>query len=162
MADSPNAAGEPVPVQHAHVLTRRARLRVAETMERAALVELAERMASVAGVARVLARPATGSLIVETDRPAAEVLDAMDAARLIRPVPVLHRPPVRQSVQLGLARVDSGLRHGTDSALDFRTTLGLVMMAGAIVQILRGRIAGPATTMALAALSLLDNGKPKD
>lgn len=128
-------------------------------MERTALVDLAERLAAVAGVHRVLARPSTASLIIETQRPAAEALKEMEAAGIVRFVTPPHPPPVRQSVQLGLAKVDLGLRSRTEQSLDLRTALGLLLLFGAIVQLARGRVAGPATTMAIAALSLLDNGK---
>lgn len=145
-----------------HLLRHRARLRVAAPLDRAALVELAEILAAVPGIDRVLARPATGSLIVETHRPAAEVLDDMEDRHLIRSVKPPPRPPVRQSVQLGLAKADLGLRQRTDQALDIRTALGLLLLTGAILQLARGRVAGPATTLAIAALSLLSNGQDSD
>jgi len=161
MPDSGMPSGDAVRVHRVHALDRRARLRVASPMERPELVELAERLAAVAGVERVLARPATGSLIVETDRPVSDVLDEMVAVQLIAVVPAPHRPPVRQAVQIGLARADLGLQQRTDKALDLRTALGLLLLAGALVQLARGRIAAPATTLAIAALALLETDRPK-
>lgn len=148
-------------VHRVHLLQRRARLRAEAPTDRAALVGLAERIATVAGVERVLARPSTASLIVETHRPASDALDEMQAAGLIRVVAAPHPPPVRQSVQLGLARADLGLRSRTGEALDVRAAIGLLLLAGAILQLARGRVAGPATTMAIAALAMFENGKAR-
>jgi len=163
MAKRKHRAHDTAPrVYRTHVLRRRARLRVAAPLDREALVGLAETLAAVPGIDRVLARPATGSMIVETHRPAAEVLDEMEGRHLITSVTPPSRPPVRQSFQLGLAKADLGLRQRTDQALDIRTALGLLLLAGAILQLARGRVAAPATTLAIAALSLLSNDQDSD
>ena len=47
----------------------------------------------------------------------------------------------------------------TDGALDLRTAMGLMLAAGAVVQLTRGRIAGPALTLAMASYSLLSPRK---
>lgn len=148
-------------VQRVHVLSRRARLRAPSEMARDALVDLANRLAEVPGVDRVLARPSTCSLIVECHRDAAEVLSRMEGEGLIRVTAPPPRPPVRQTVQLGLAQADMSVQKRTNQALDLRTALGLALLAGAILQLGRGRVAGPATTMAMAALTLLDSGQGK-
>lgn len=149
----------PVPVHRAQVLRRRARLRVAEDTDRAALLELADRLAAVAGVDRVLARPATGSLILETHHDAAEVLAEMEARGLVATARAPKPPPVGQLVQLGLLQADMGVKQQTEGALDLRTALGLLLAGGAVVQLMRGRVAGPATTLAMAAFALLDPEK---
>jgi hypothetical protein len=150
------APAEAVPVHRAQVLARRARLRPVRALERAALVDLADRLSAVAGVDRVLARPATGSLIVETHHDAGEVLDAMEEAALIVTRRTPRPPPVGQMVKLGLFQADMGVKSRTEGALDLRTGLALLLIAGALVQLARGRVAGPATTLAMAAFSLID------
>jgi hypothetical protein len=150
-----------VPVHRAHVLARRARLRPAAPMEREALVALAESLAAVAGVDRVLARPTTGSLIVETHHDAAEVLAEMEAQGLIRTRRAPSPPPVGQVARLGLLQADMGVKRRTGNALDLRTAMALALAAGAVLQLARGRVAGPATTLAMAAFSLLDRDAPK-
>lgn len=150
------APAEAIPVHRAQVLGRRARLRPARPLGRDALVDLADRLATVAGVDRVLARPATGSLIVETHHDAGEVLDAMEAGSLIVTRRAPTAPPVGQMVKLGLLRADMGVKSRTEGALDLRTGLALLLIAAALVQLARGRVAGPATTLATAAFSLID------
>lgn len=152
----PPAVPDPFPLRPVHLLDRRARLRVCEAMDAAGMEALAHRLAAVPGVDRVLGRPASGSVILETHAPAAEVLADMEHRGLIRRERPPQRPPVRQSVQLGLAKADMGIRKGTDAALDLRTAIALVLLVGAVLQLVRGRVAGPATTLALGALSLLN------
>lgn len=111
---------------------------------------------SVHGVARVVFRPNTGSLILETLIDTAEVLkDLKDAASLRIAAPP-KPPPVGQVIQLGLLRADMDLGKRTDGALDLRTAIALCLLGGAILQLMRGRVAGPATTLAMSAFALLD------
>ncbi|WP_139307518.1 hypothetical protein [Rhodovulum sp. ES.010] len=161
MPDSGAPPAPPVRLVRAHLAARRARLRPEAEIGRTALVELANTFAGIAGIDRVLARPSTGSLIVETHRPATEVLAEMEACDLVRLVPAPQPPPLRQQVQTGIARADSGLKSRTGEALDLRTAIGLALLAAAILQLARGRVAGPFTTLALAALSMLDNGRAR-
>ncbi|MBK1635769.1 hypothetical protein [Rhodovulum adriaticum] len=156
MPDTGSAEPAPLPVQVAHVTSRRARLRVETPLDAAAMQALAQRLATAPGVERILARPMTGSVIVETRLPAADVLAEMEAAHLIRRQPPVARPPVRQTVQLGLAQADFQIRKGTEAALDLKTAIALLLLVAALMQLARGRIAGPATTLALGALSLLN------
>lgn len=139
-----------------HSTRLRARLRATSGTGRDRLVTLANDVAAVPGVNRALVRPATCSLIVETAEPVAAVLDrimAQGLARIDLPKPA---PPVDQLLQLGLLRADLGMKNQTDGALDLRTALALALAAGALFQLSRGRVAGPATTLAMSALSLLD------
>jgi hypothetical protein len=53
------------------------------------------------------------------------------------------------------------VKRRTGNALDLRTALALALAAGAVLQLARGRVAGPATTLAMAAFSLLDRDAPK-
>jgi len=156
MPDSPPEPAAPR-LTLMHRAARRLRLRApAEEAGPEGLRDLADRLAGQAHVRRVLLRPNTRSLIVETEADrAGDVLAAIEAAGLARIVPAPKHPPVQQTVQLGMARADLGLQARTEGALDLRTAMALALLAGAVLQLSRGKIAGPATTLAMAALPLL-------
>jgi hypothetical protein len=101
-------------------------------------------------------RPNTGSLIVDTALPAGQVLEALETSGVARIERSAAAPPVGQVIQMGMLRADAAIGERTGGALDFRTTLGLALLGGAVLQLGRGRVAGPATTLAMSALSLLD------
>ncbi|MEZ5714015.1 MAG: hypothetical protein R3D85_01885 [Paracoccaceae bacterium] len=152
---------QPLKLQQAHLSRYRARLRAEAEVLRDDLIALADRIAAVEGITRVLARPATGSLILETAAEAADVLASLKDLGLVRIAAPGKPPPVDQVLQLGLARMDFGIRDKTDNELDLRTAMALALIAGAIVQMARGRYAGPATTLLMSAFSLLDRSTRK-
>ena len=151
----------PVALRRQHVAGRRARLRPDRALPSERLSALADRIAGLAGASRVLARPATGSLIVESDGPVAEVLDAIDRQGVARVLDPQQAPPVSQVLRLGALRADQAVRAQTGQALDLRTATALLLSAGAVVQLARGQIAGPATTLAMTAVALLDKAGGK-
>ena len=59
---------------------------------------------------------------------------------------------------MGLMKADMDLGRRTEGALDLRTSIALLLAAGAVLQFARGRVAGPATTLAMSAFALLDRG----
>ncbi|SEQ26796.1 hypothetical protein [Thalassovita taeanensis] len=152
---------KPVALEELHVIDGRARLRPAMSLEPDALKALADRIAAVPAVRRVLARPATGSLIVEFDGPAAPVFEEIGAQEIARIRPQPAPPPITQVARFGLMRADMNLKNATDGTLDLNSTVALLLFMGAAVQVARGQIAGPATTLVMAALAMLDrqNGK---
>jgi hypothetical protein len=75
--------------------------------------------------------------------------------------PAAPPPPIGQVAQLGLLRADMALKGSTQNTLDLNATLALLLLAGAAIQLGRGQIAGPATTLAMAALSMLDRNRAK-
>jgi hypothetical protein len=121
-----------------------------------ALASFVDSVAEIAGVSRVRARPNTGSVIVETAVPADMVLHTLAASGLMRLEPHPHPQPVRQTIRSGLAHAEAKLERQTEGALDLRTTIALGLLAGAIFQLSRGKVGGPATTLAMAAFALLD------
>lgn len=151
----------PVALEIRHAVPGRARLRPARAMDAPALKALADRMAAVPGLARVLARPATCSLILGFDGPPEPLFQAIEAAGIARIRPPAPPPPLAQVAQLGLMRADMALKGRTENALDLNAAVALLLMLGAVVQLGRGRIAGPATTLAIAALSMLDRERQK-
>jgi hypothetical protein len=58
--------------------------------------------------------------------------------------------------KLALLRAETRVKGATDGTLDLYTLLGLLLLMGAAVQVGRGRIASPATSLAVAALAMLD------
>jgi hypothetical protein len=65
-------------------------------------------------------------------------------------------PPVGQTMQLGLLQAEVSVKRRTDGALDLRSAIATLLILMAVVQLTRGRIAGPATTLLMSALSVLD------
>jgi hypothetical protein len=143
-------------LRRVHASARRVRLRFDGAVpEGAALAGFADRLASVEGVLRARVRPNTGSVILDLAQPPKAVLQSVAEAGIARigdpPKPV----PVGQAIQLGLLQADATVGARTSGALDLRTALGLFMLMAALVQLSRGRIAGPATTLFMSAWSLL-------
>lgn len=139
-----------------HRSARRLRLRFEGTAPRGAdLSAFADRLAGVEGVLRARARPNTGSVILDLSRPPEAVLAALEEAGAARIAGPAKPVPVGQVIQLGLTQADMGLGRRTEGALDLRTALGLALLAGALLQLSRGRVAGPATTLFMSAWSLL-------
>jgi hypothetical protein len=146
----------------AHLSKRRLRLRCESGPDLARTAQaLADDLASVRGVARIVVRPNTGSIIIDTLTDAAEVLDGLKAHSAIAIVSRAKPPPVGQVLQLGLLKADMDLGKRTDGALDLRTTIALLLIVGAVVQLARGKVAGPTTTLLMSAFSLLYKGPPR-
>lgn len=142
-----------------HSVPGRLRLRPTKALEAEALTALAQRLASVAGVARVISRPNTGSLIVEfagATEALQEKIAELGIARLRAPDPP---PPIGQVAQLGLLRADMALQDRTGKTLDLNSAVTLLLIAGAIVQLARGQVAGPATSLLMGALTMLERGR---
>jgi hypothetical protein len=150
------ASPEPVEVRLAHVINGRARLRLAGSLPETRLATLADGLAALSGIERVVIRPATGSVIVE-GRVKAEALEqALRSSGLVSLAEPEEAQPIGQMAQLGLWVADMEVRERTRGALDVRTAMALLLLGGAIVQLLRGQISGPATTLFMEAFKLID------
>jgi hypothetical protein len=123
--------------------------------------DLAEQIAAVSGIDKVIARPSTGSVIVHSARPVENIVEALSAGLGVKVRPQRTPPPVGQVLQYGLMKLDADVLRTTDKSLDLRALLALFLLFAAVVQIARGRIAGPATTLAMTAFSLLDPARFK-
>lgn len=149
----------PLRLTRAHAVPGRLRLRAAGQLERGALAALVDRIAAVEGVAGVVARPNTGSLILTLRDSAEAVEDRLQVLGIARIGPPAQPPPLGQVVQFGMLKLDGDIRRQSEGALDLKSTIALALAAGAVLQLARGRIAGPATTLAMAAFGLLDPGR---
>ena len=147
---------KPVALEIRHAVRGRARLRPVRAMEADALQALADRIAAVPGLHRVLVRPNTGSLILDFEGAPAPLFETIATNGIARIHPPAQPPPIGQVAQLGLTRADLALKSQTGNALDLNSAVALILLVGAVIQASRGRIAGPATTLAIAALSMLD------
>ncbi|WP_323770774.1 HMA2 domain-containing protein [Antarctobacter sp.] len=121
--------------------------------------ELANRLARVDGAHRVRIRPNTASVIIDTLVPTETVLQTLQDSGLVKILAPLKHPPLGQVIDLGLAQADMAIGNQTDGALDLRTLIALMLAAGAVVQLTRGRIASPAASLAMSAYSLLSRRK---
>ena len=139
-----------------HATEGRYRLRVSRRMDAGETEELVEQIAGVSGIDRVIARPGTGSVIVFSQGPVEEMVETLSAVIGIKVRPQRKPPPVGQALQFGLMKLDADVLRTTDKSLDLRALLALLLLFAAVVQLARGRIAGPATTLAMTAFSLLD------
>ena len=150
---------DPVALEIRHAVPGRARLRPARPMDAGALKALGDAVSMVPGLTRVLVRPNTGSLILQFAGPPEALFTAITAQGIATIRPAAPPPPIGQVAQLGLIRADMVLKDGTRNTLDLNSTMALILLIAAMVQIGRGQIAGPATTLAMAALNMLDRGR---
>lgn len=157
--ESAGKSAAPVPLLLLHTTRKRARLKIDLPAGVEALTDLANQVASVPGVLRAQIRPNTRSVIVESHWPIKDVLTELADRGIASIGKPPQSPPVNKVLQMGLLQADMGLKRRTGDALDLRTALALALLGAAVMQIGRGRIAGPATTLAFGALSLLDRNK---
>lgn len=156
----PDGRAEPVGVQLAHVTAGRARLRLAGRLPESRVSTLADGLVALPDIDRVVIRPATGSLIVEGRLTADAFEAALRSSGLVSLAEPEQAQPIGQMAQLGLWLADLKVREETRGALDIRTALALMLLGGAIVQLMRGQISGPAITLFMEALKLID--RPND
>lgn len=124
-----------------------------------ALRELVDLIAEGPGVVRVAARPNTGSVIIEHLDESGAIVDHLVERGVIALASPAKSPPLEQVAQLGLAQLDIEIGKRTEGSLNLHTILAGALVAGAVVQAARGNWAGPATTMLLSALSLIERGR---
>jgi hypothetical protein len=60
--------------------------------------------------------------------------------------------------KFALLRANTQVKEATGGTLDLNSSLALIYAMGALVQLGRGRIASPASSLAMAALALLERG----
>jgi hypothetical protein len=130
-------------------------------MDAGEMEDLVEQIAGVSGIDRVIARPSTGSVILFSQGPVEEIVEALSTRIGVKVRPQRAPPPVGQALQFGLVKLDADVLRTTDKSLDLRALLALLLLFAAVVQLARGRIAGPATTLAMTAFLLLDPARLK-
>jgi len=116
----------------------------------------ADRLAGVPGIVHVIARPHTASLILECSEPTAQVARRLVAEGLTKPLRAVPAIPVSQAVQFAMAGLDETVRKNSDGALDARTAIAIALIGAAFFQMARGNLIGPAATLLMSALPLID------
>jgi len=156
------SAPPPVAVHLVHATDGRARLKLTGKVPRDRLEEICDEIARLPGITRTLARPNTGSLIVEARLKEAALKDILKGCETLRILPQLPPPPLGAALRFGLLRTDEEVVKRTHGQLSLHTALGGLLLIAAVVQLARGRIAGPAATLLINALALLENAGPKE
>jgi len=144
-----------------HAAAERVRLRPAKEMEPAALKALGDRIGGLPGLRRVLVRPATGSVIVEFGGPAEALFKSITAAGIGQVRLPDSPPPIGQIARMGMLKADMSLKQRTGNVLDLNAATALLLLSAAVFQAARGQVAGPASSLVMAAWSLLDRGNGK-
>jgi hypothetical protein len=120
-----------------------------------ALTHLAERLAAVPGVETVEIRPTTGSLVLRHAGAIAALLPALVAAGLVvgpRP-PTEPIDPIADAVT-GLGAADRTVGRMTGGRADLWSVAFAGLVGAGLVQLARGRVAGPALTLFSQAATL--------
>lgn len=161
MPDGGAAAAESLPVslERVHVTSGRARFRARKDLDRAVFGELANRIAAIPGITRVVTRPNTGSVIVYFEGAPGQVLDRLGPAAGVRIRRAPRPPPAGQALQFGLMKLDMDVRSKTEDTVNLRTLIALLLLFTAIIQLSRGQLVAPASTLAFNAFQLLDPGR---
>lgn len=145
-----------VSLQPVHRAAFRGRFRLGAPLDPSAAGGLATALAALDGVRRAVVRPHTGSVIVETVLPLSHIVAAVETHGIARIEPAVAQPAMGQAFEIGLERARRAIDRETAGALDLRGAVVALLLITAAVQITRGRLAGPATTLLMSALALLD------
>jgi Heavy metal associated domain 2 len=144
-----------------HFTARRVRIKIPEKRrDRAYFSTVADRLAAWDSVDGVEANPLTASILIHFSDPQRLLLDAVakndlfdldfDTAFAAQSEPVMTQAAVRTFESADLA-----MRRWTANQMDMRSVLFLLLFAGGVFQLLRGRLAAPAPTLLWYAGDLL-------
>jgi hypothetical protein len=145
---------------HAYVVHQageRLRLRIPAHKGDAAFFARVERdLATCAGVAYAEANPLTASILLHFSGELASLAAFTTANRLFTLEPV--QAPVGTALDVVADRVDQlerFVRHRSNGALDLDTLMVVGLVGASIVQIARGQVLGPASTLLANAAGIL-------
>ncbi len=148
----------PVPPAYvSHALPGRTRIKVPDRRGAAGYFEdVRQALASCPGVEEVTVNAVTGSILVRHAASVAAVADHAAGAGLfalngLEP----GEPPLAQKLRTQMAALDSRLKSAVGGELDLWTTVSILYLAFAVVQLLRGNVLGPVTTLAWTALAAM-------
>jgi hypothetical protein len=144
-----------------HVTARRLRIRIPEKRRDKAFFDLvADRLATWDSVDRVETNPLTASVLIHFSDPERLFLEGVakndlfeiDFGAAFAP---RSEPVVTQTAARSFETADIALRRWTGNQVDMRGVLFLLLLAGGVFQLLRGRLATPAPTLLWYAGDLL-------
>ncbi|MFS8038648.1 hypothetical protein ACI7BZ_17110 [Xanthobacter sp. AM11] len=153
-------AHAPLKARIVHQTEGRTRLALAAPATHERLVALADALAAC-GVEKVEIRTVTGSVILTHDTPWPAIAGAVAAAGLELFTPPPPPPPKDPIGETGdrLSQADLLVTLFSRGQLDVRNAAFLALVVGGLVQLARGRVAGPALTLFGQALTLAVLGK---
>lgn len=148
-------AHRPVHARLAHLTPGRTRLALLGKVPHERLVVLADALAE-AGIEKVEIRPHTGSIILIHDAPWDTLAPALGKAglKVAAPAPPEPEQPPIEEASSRLAKADLMMALFTNGRLDLQNAAFLALALGGLVQLARGRVAGPALTLFGQALTL--------
>lgn len=144
-----------------HFTTRRLRIKVQEKRRDAAFFSsVADRLAAWESIERVETNPLTASILIHFSDPHRLLLEAAAKNDLFEiDFDTAVAEPSDQIVTRTAAQsfdtVDHGVRRWTRNQLDMRSAIFLLLFAGGLYQLLRGRVSTPAPTLLWYAGNLL-------
>jgi hypothetical protein len=120
------------------------------------MVQLAEALAALPGVESTDTRPLSGSIVIRHKGVLGD--ETLSSAGLaLRPAPApeaVMGDPIRTATDR-LARLNKAVKSGTDGKLDLWGLAFGGLLATGIIQLVRGRVAGPALTIFGQAATLV-------
>jgi hypothetical protein len=150
-----------------HRIAGRTRLRVPERRGDAVyFAQVHSALAGHEGVGRCDVNPATASILIEHSvslEALAEFAVQAGLFRLGELMPAIV--PGRERARQGLRRLDRELTRASNGELDLATVAGAGLLALAAVQLLRGQVLAPASTLtwyALATMHFLTPSNPAE
>lgn len=151
MAERPR----PVHARLAHRAGTRTRLVLLAKVAHERLVALADALAA-AGIEKVEIRPDTGSIILTHGTSWEDLAPVLDGAglKVAAEAPPEPEPAPIEEAAARLAKADLLMAFATKGRLDLQNAAFLALALGGLVQLARGRVAGPALTLFGQALTL--------
>ncbi|MFG1359603.1 hypothetical protein [Xanthobacter pseudotagetidis] len=148
-------AHRPVHARLAHRAGGRTRLVILGKVPHARLVALADALAA-AGIAKVEIRPKTGSIVLVHDTAWEDLADTLKGAglKVADPAPPEPDPAPIEDAATRLAKADLLMALLTKGRLDLQNAAFLGLTLVGLVQLARGRLAGPALTLFGQAITL--------
>lgn len=144
----------------AHTCTGRTRLRIPDRRHDAGYFEtVVEGLRSCGWITTVQANPATASIVIQHDVELAEIAHYAAASGLFSLTSLApSADSALRGASDGLRAISSTVQGMTNGVLDAPSLAYAGLVGLALVQALRGNIAGPATTLLWNALTLVQLG----
>jgi Heavy metal associated domain 2 len=144
-----------------HFTAGRLRIRVPEKRRDTEFFRrVADRLAAWASVDHVETNPLTASILVLFSEPEPVFLEAVATNDLFEidlasALAEQQEPVVPRAAVRSFEAADTAVRRWTNNQIDMRSTLFLLLFAGGVFQLLRGRLGAPAPTLLWYAGDLL-------
>jgi len=143
-----------------HLTSRRLRVKIPDKRRDAAFFDtVARRLADWASIERVEVNPMTASVLVHFSDAAtlfAENLAKNDLFAIAAENPAdIKVPSVMHWARQSLSEVDAAMRRWSAGGADIRNVMFVMLAGSAVVQLARGNIAAPATTLLWYAGAML-------